>query len=153
MLYFAYGSNCNPRVMDRKGVRFVSRRRAVLSGYRLLFNKKSLRPGVPAGVGYANINLEASFFVEGILYEIVPGDLPNLDASERYPDHYTRIEVSVESETGPVPCSAYQAQPDKIAPDLLPVREYLAHLLAARDYFTAEYYADLAATEIHPEIC
>ncbi len=153
MMYFAYGSNCNPLVMERKKVRFVSRRRAVLSGYRLLFSKKSLRPGVPAGVGYANIHLDSRHFVEGILYEIVPGDLPNLDASERYPDHYTRIEVCVESETGPVPCSAYQAQPDKIAEGLLPLREYLDHLLAARDFFTAEYYAALAANEIHPEVC
>ena len=153
MMYFAYGSNCNPLVMERKQVRFVSRQRAVLAGYQLLFNKKSMRPGVPAGVGYANINIASSSFVEGILYEIVPDDLLHLDASERYPDHYTRIEICVEAKTGPVPCSAYQAQPDKIAAGLLPLREYLNHLLAARDFFTAEYHAALAASEIHPEEC
>ena len=41
--YFAYGSNCDPALLQKKGVPFASRRRATLHGYRLLFNKKSLR--------------------------------------------------------------------------------------------------------------
>jgi hypothetical protein len=54
--YFAYGSNCNPDIMEKKGVSFTKRQRAVLRGYRLLFNKKSLRARLPDRIGFANIN-------------------------------------------------------------------------------------------------
>ena len=47
MKYFAYGSNCNPAVMAKKGVEFSSRARGSLSGYRLLFNKMALRESLP----------------------------------------------------------------------------------------------------------
>ena len=45
--YFAYGSNCNLDVMGKKGVGYTSRVRARLKGFRLRFNKKSLRPACP----------------------------------------------------------------------------------------------------------
>ncbi|MCA9073107.1 MAG: gamma-glutamylcyclotransferase [Planctomycetaceae bacterium] len=148
MKYFAYGSNCNPAVMERKGVRYRTRQPARLTGFRLLFNKRSLKPTVPAGVGFANIHLDSAGLVEGILYDLVPDDLPTLDASERYPDHYTRISVSVETSAGLVLCEAYQAQLDKVATGLRPSREYLNHLLAAKDLMSEGYYLALAQTEI-----
>lgn len=149
MHYFAYGSNCNPVVMQRKGVRYRSRQSAVLAGYQMLFNKKSMKPDAPKGTGFANINPEEGYAVEGVLYEIVPEDLPLLDLSERYPDHYTRIEVEVETATGLVTSFAYRAQPDKVAPRLIPTREYLNHLLAAKEFFSEAYFAKLMTTETY----
>lgn len=148
MQYFAYGSNCNPAVMQRKGVRYQARQAARLLGYRLLFNKRSLKTTVPAGVGFANIHPDTAGCVEGILYDLVPDDLPMLDASERYPEHYTRISLSVETTAGVVVCEAYQAQLDKVASGLRPSREYLDHLLAAKELMSEDYYLALAQTEI-----
>jgi gamma-glutamylcyclotransferase (GGCT)/AIG2-like uncharacterized protein YtfP len=143
MRYFAYGSNCDPAVMKKKRVDFSSSQRAVLPGYRLLFNKKAMREKLPAGLGYANINREPTGRVEGVLYEIVDDHLARLDASERYPHHYTRIEVTVQTKNAPVRCTSYQAQPDRIASGLRPSRDYLSHLLAAKDFFTSPYFQTL----------
>lgn len=148
MHYFAYGSNCNPEVLRRKNVRFRTRRGATLSGFRLAFNKKSLKPAVPAGVGFANISTDSTGVVEGILYELVAEDLPLLDRSERFPEHYIRIPVAVETAGGRVECVAYQARDDKIATGLKPSQDYLNHLLAAREFLSAAYYETLARTEI-----
>lgn len=148
MKYFAYGSNCNPAVMQRKGVRYRAREPARLAGFRLLFNKRSLKPNVPVGVGFANIHPDSARLVEGVLYDVLPDDLPLLDASERFPDHYSRISVKVETLVGIVMCEAYQAQRDKVATGLRPSREYLDHLLAAKDLMSEDYYLTLAQTEI-----
>ncbi len=143
MKYFAYGSNCNPTVMQKKGVEFTSSKRAVLAGYRLLFNKKAMREKLPPGIGFANINEDPEGTVEGLLYDIDDAHLGRLDESERYPDHYTRIEVTVETEDGMVLATSYQAQPDKIADGLKPSRNYLNHILAAKDFLSWQYFQAL----------
>lgn len=153
MLYFAYGSNCNPAVMERKGVDFNSRQHAVLSGYRLLFNKVAMREKLPSGIGFANINQEEGSTVEGILYDIVDEHLGRLDESERYPDHYTRIEVTVETKEGSVSCATYQASPDKIASGLKPSRNYLNHILAAKDFLSWQYFEALDKSQTYSGEC
>lgn len=143
MKYFAYGSNCDPAVMEKKQVRYSAAERALLDGYRLLFNKRSLRKNLPEGIGFANINEDSAGQVEGILYEIADEDLPRLDESERYPDHYTRIDITVKTQNATVPCFTYQAQPDKIETGLRPSRNYLDHILAARDFLSWQYFEAL----------
>jgi len=153
MKYFAYGSNCNPAVMQRKGVGFTSRQRAVLRGYRLLFNKQAMRASLPKDIGFANINEDAGGVVEGILYEIVDGDLDRLDRSERYPDHYDRIEVTVETDTGSLRCCTYRAQPDRVRAGLKPSRNYLNHILAAGDFLSRQYYEALDKSQAYEGDC
>ncbi len=153
MKYFAYGSNCNPAIMKRKGVEFTSRQRAVLRGYRLKFNKKSLRDALPDSIGFANINADLEGVVEGVLYEIVDAHQGILDESERYPDHYDRITVEVETETGNHECSAYSAQPDKTADGLVPSRNYLNHILTARDFLSQQYFEALDKSATHTGEC
>lgn len=153
MKYFAYGSNCNPAVMKKKGVEFSSSKRAVLKGYRLLFNKKAMRENLPPGIGFANINEDPEGMVEGILYDIEDDHLGRLDESERYPDHYTRIEVTVQTEDGMVLSNSYQAQPDKIANGLKPSRNYLNHLLAAKDFISWQYYQALDKSQTFEGEC
>lgn len=153
MKYFAYGSNCNPGVLERKGVEFTARQHAVLSGYRLLFNKIAMREKLPPGVGFANINEDADSTVEGILYDIVDDHLGRLDESERYPEHYTRIDVTVQTKEAAVPCTAYQACPDKIASGLRPSRNYLNHILSARDFLSRQYFEALDRSQTFSGEC
>lgn len=153
MKYFAYGSNCNPAVMEKKGVGYTSRERATLTGYRLLFNKMALREKLPPGIGFANINVDPNHFVEGVLYDIVEEDLGRLDESERYPDHYTRIEVTVQANEIDVACVSYQACPDKIADNLKPSRNYLNHILAAKDFLSWQYFEALNKAQTYSGEC
>lgn len=153
MKYFAYGSNCNPAVMERKGVEWSARQRAVLPGYRLLFNKKALRERIPEGIGFANINEFPEGRVEGILYDIRDEHLDRLDESERYPEHYGRIEVTVETDAGPERGLTYQARPDKIADHLKPSRNYINHILAARDFLSWQYFDALDKSQVYQGEC
>ncbi|MHC4990154.1 MAG: gamma-glutamylcyclotransferase family protein [Planctomycetota bacterium] len=153
MKYFAYGSNCNPAVMRQKDVGYRARASASLRGYRLRFNKKALRALLPSGIGFANINEHPGEAVEGILYDIEGEHLERLDASERHPRHYARIEVTVDTRQGPQPCFAYQARPDKIAHGLRPTRDYLDHILAARAFLSRSYHAALARSPTYQAEC
>lgn len=153
MNYFAYGSNCNPAVMKRKGVEYSSRRRAVLRGFRLLFNKKAYRESLPDTIGFANINEDPEGVVEGVLYDICDEHLDLLDKSERFPDHYGRIHVVVETDAGPTECFAYQARPDKLATGLVPSRNYLDHILAANDFLSQQYYEALDQSQTYTGEC
>jgi hypothetical protein len=141
--YFAYGSNCDPEVLDKKGVRFSSRQRATLPGYRLLFNKRSLRPSLPDAIGFANICPCDNSVVEGLLYDIGPGDLERLDASERHPKHYDRIRVVVQADSGEEEAWVYRAQPEMTADGLVPSRNYLNHILAGREFLSQQYFEAL----------
>ncbi|WP_182864963.1 gamma-glutamylcyclotransferase family protein [Stieleria mannarensis] len=153
MKYFAYGSNCSPAILEKKRVAFTSARPAVLAGYRLRFNKMALRDGLPSGLGYANINEDCGGKVEGVLYEIVDQHLDRLDQSERYPDHYGRIDVTVQSGLHAVRCISYQARHDKIADGLRPPREYLNHVLEARDFVSWQYFETLRRSEAFEDAC
>lgn len=151
--YFAYGSNCNPDMMEKKGVPFTARERAVLRGYRLRFNKMSLRERLPNVIGFANIDECPDSKVQGILYDIAAEGLPVLDASERYPDHYDRIEVVVDIELGSETCWVYKAQPDKVAEGLVPSRNYLNHILAGREFLTQQYFEALDQSQTYAAEC
>ncbi|MGQ9801370.1 MAG: gamma-glutamylcyclotransferase family protein [Candidatus Saccharicenans sp.] len=145
MKYFAYGSNMDPARMSAREVRFSQRVRAILRGYRLKFNKVEYRN---PGEGYANIVQEEGGLVEGVLYDIPDSDLSKLDGVEGYPAHYDRIAVSVQLDDGQeIEAVTYVAQPDSIRDGLKPTREYLSHLLAAKDVLSNSYYRKLQSQE------
>lgn len=152
-MYFAYGSNCNPAVLDRKGVRFRTRARATLSGYRLKFNKRALREKLPPDIGFANVEEERGGTVEGVLYELVAEDIPRLDDSERHPEHYERVDVVVATESGTTECFTYKARPDKTADGLRPSRNYLNHILEARDFLSRSYFEALEQCQTYTGPC
>lgn len=153
MMYFAYGSNCSAAVLERKRVRFRSRVRASLSGYRLKFNKLALRPRLPEGIGFANVEEDEHGTVEGVLYDLLDEDLGRLDESERAPEHYQRVEVTVTTEKGPVRCFTYRARPEKTADGLRPSRNYLNHILGARDFLSRSYFEALEGWQTHEAPC
>lgn len=153
MKYFADGSNCNPAILAAKRVEFTSRSRGALRGYRMRFSKKAMRDRLPEGIGFANIEIDSDGVVEGVIYDIVDDDVCRLDESERYPGHYTRITVTVETPSGIEKCQAYQAQPDKVADGLVPSRNYLNHILAARDFLSKQYYEALDQSQTYNGEC
>lgn len=69
--------------MNKREVNYTSRRFAVLTDYRLVFNKK-------AGDGdytYANIVVAAGAKVEGVLYELQEDGIRKPDIFEGFPTH------------------------------------------------------------------
>jgi len=143
--YFAYGSNMNPERMKTRQIFFTQRKRAILRGYRLDFNKIAF--GNPEE-GYANIVEDENAIVEGALYEISDLGISKLDMYECFPNHYDRIEVVVETDSGNVDKAVtYIAKPDMIRQGLKPSRDYLRHLLAAKDIVSKNYHNRLKVWE------
>ena len=96
--YFAYGSNMNlQRMMDRSAY-FTQRKRGILHGHRLVFNKIS---GTYPGHGVANVVAERGYDVVGVLYEV---DRPGIEALDGFEGvrggHYIRTEMMVQLNDG-----------------------------------------------------
>ena len=135
--YFAYGSNMDSKRMIERGIKILKKRRATLSDHSLLFNK---RKKGSQGIGYANISPDGDSCVEGILYEISKIDLLKLDQFEGYPRHYGRREIKVKLDDGSkVTSFVYFAQSLMVADNLLPQKEYMEHLLSAKDLLSAKW--------------
>ena len=145
MKFFAYGSNMNDERMRERNISFSQRKHATLKGYSLKFNKMaSSNPKE----GYANIVPDEKGVVEGVLYEISNSDLSNLDKYEGFCNHYNRIKVKVQLDDGQEPeAVTYVAQPHKVREGLRPSRNYLNHLLAAKNFLPESYYRRLESQE------
>jgi gamma-glutamylcyclotransferase (GGCT)/AIG2-like uncharacterized protein YtfP len=136
--YFAYGSNMNPERVRGRGLPFRSARSATLHGYMLTFDKATR---TDPGLGHAAIVYAPAARVEGVLYELAHHQaITAMDPFERAPINYTRDVVRVESAVGVLPAWTYFANPAACVTGLRPPRDYLAHLLAGRDYLSDEYY-------------
>jgi gamma-glutamylcyclotransferase len=145
MYYFAYGSNMNPERMSERNISFSSRQLAKLFCFRLEFNKVSSRN---PNEGYANIVPDKNSIIEGAVYEIPGSDLSTLDQFEGYPDHYQKIQVTIQLKNfNEVETITYIAHPDKIKVGLKPSKGYIKHLLAGEDILSKEYYRRLKIVE------
>ena len=142
--YFAYGSNMNPQRMRERGVIFFSRQHLILSGYRLVFNKIVSHPNA----GAANIVPDEESKVEGVLYKVTLKGILNLDRYEHYPYDYDRVILNIPFDGQKnIEIKTYIALPHKTGDGLRPRREYLEHLLAARDLLSDDYYKNLLLYE------
>lgn len=140
MNYFAYGTNLNLEIVEKKGLYLRNRRSAILKGYELVFNKKSIRFHLPSEIGFANIQENPSSVVEGGVYEIAEKDIAVLDKTERVPEHYQRIEIEIQLSNGETLSGfTYQAQKDKTGKNLIPSRNYINHILKARAILSEPY--------------
>ena len=145
MKYFAYGSNMDTVRMVERNIDFSQRIHAILKGYSLKFNKVAYDNPKE---GKANIVPDEKGIVEGVLYDISESDLSNLDKYEGYPIHYDRIKVKVQLDDGQeVDAVTYIAQPDKVREGLMPSKDYLNRLLAAKDIISESYYRRLESLE------
>lgn len=142
--YFAYGSNMNlARLEGRVGQNnVILKGKAILKGYELKFNKKLKSDGS----GAANVMLNRYSNVEGLLYEFDPSNLTileNLDQCEGVGKHYLRKLMKVEFDGIEVLAYVYVAHWNKIDKGIFPSKEYLAHLLCAKEYLSEAYFSKL----------
>ena len=147
MYYFAYGSNMDvKRLEERLGRAVTVKAAGRLQRDALRFNK--VASGNPRE-GYANIVEGLGEEVWGVVYEVTEEDLEQLNVYEGVAGgHYYRKKVSVELEDGTVvEAVTYVAFPERVEEGLKPRREYLEHLLAARDILPDWYVRRLEETE------
>lgn len=124
---------------------FSQRVHAIVKSHSLKFNKVASRNRKE---GYANIVPDEEGVVEGVLYDMLDSELSKLDKYEGYPDHYDRVKMWVQLDDGQeVEAFVYVAQPHKVKEGLKPSREYLDHLLTARDIVSESYHRRLASWE------
>lgn len=152
--YFAYGSNMNRARLEERlepervvtGIRIGGR----LDGWRLSFNK--VRQGTPAS-GAANIVPAAGGVVHGTLNQMPEEGLIVLDRFEGVAARqYRRETVSVvRADTGTLVDATTYVALNTGGDTLLPLRAYLAHLLAGRDLLPAAYCAVLEAQRVADE--
>jgi len=148
-LYFAYGSNLNPRQMGERchGHRVVGR--ASLAGYGIKF--RGYGRDWAGAVG--TIEPVPGSTVWGAVFELTPAHYATLDEYEGYDGPgastslYDRIAITVELEgLGPTRCLTYVMRPD---PEGLPSAAYRNAIAAGLRHhgLPAEY---IAALERHP---
>lgn len=123
--YFAYGSNMDPRVMQRT----VPQARAVgparLEGFRLEFNVYSDRwEG-----GAANLEPDEDAHVWGVVWEVGEDDLEKLDTFVGHPTYYRREGVSVRTGEEEVDCVTYRVAHQQGY--VRPTPQYLARIRGA----------------------
>ncbi|HKI74228.1 MAG TPA: gamma-glutamylcyclotransferase family protein [Pseudomonadales bacterium] len=147
--YFAYGSNMNPRRVDKRNMKFKGYGGGILEGYRLAFNKRSIKfPGAAS----ANVVPAPECQVEGVVYRLpVPQEIEVLDPYEGYPVRYRRERLPITSDFGLVDAWVYIANDEFVTHGLKPARWYLEHLLKGRPYMSKTYYAELQRTETLPD--
>lgn len=151
MWYFAYGSNMNRGRLEERltseDVRMGARVGGRLEGWRLCFNKA--RAGMPAS-GAANIVPAAGGVVHGTLNEMPAQGLVVLDRFEGIATRQYRREIVpvIRADIGTLVEATTYVALNVGSNSLLPLREYLAHLLAGRDLLPADYCGLLEAQRI-----
>jgi len=140
--YFAYGSNMNPQRMNARGIAFSQALAGQLVGFELCFDK---RASGKSGVGYANIRYQPGSVVEGVLYRLQRAeDIDLMDPFEGNPYRYSREVFAAGSELGAINCWVYVANRALLAPQLLPEKLYLEHLLKGRPWLSDSYFEKLS---------
>ena len=136
MKYFSYGSNmASARMASRVG-RPVSFKRAVLRGYRRVFNKPMWED--PAH-GYANIVPASGESVSGVLFDCTEADFLALDVYEGVADgHYERRDIVVECEGRAAKAIVYVACVPEDAPSIPSTPEYVGMVLQGAEQHSFE---------------
>jgi gamma-glutamylcyclotransferase (GGCT)/AIG2-like uncharacterized protein YtfP len=140
-VYFAYGSNMDFKRLEERGISFEFMGVGILENYELQFNKIAKNK---IGIGYANVVNKQGSKVEGLLYSI--DNIQMLDRYEGYPEHYLKEILSIYHLNKRIEATVYVAAPDKIGLNLMPEKDYLNRLLAAKQYLSQEYYDFLEST-------
>src|SRR6266508_4073702 len=149
MRHLVYGSNMDLERLSSRIERKLApseRKHAFLRGHDLQFNKQS--PDNPRK-GYANVVSNASQIVEGLVVDLTPEEQKKLDRFEGYPEHYDRVIVKVELDSGEeVDADTCVAQPNWTKNGLMPTKQYVSQLLAAADLLTPAYRSEEHTSEL-----
>jgi Gamma-glutamyl cyclotransferase, AIG2-like len=136
--YFAYGSNMDDKLLVRRVGDYVCKEPMFVENYELVFNKLSMGKGI----GYANIIPCDNRVTYGIVYQLTDEQICDMDFHEGVDaDHYIRIQIkciSAITQNEKV-CEVYTACENKISNNLIPTKQYMFHLLAAKKYFPKDY--------------
>ena len=147
--YFAYGSNMNGARVEKRQMGFQDILAGQLAGFRLAFNKRSLKY---PGAGSANVMAAVGKKTEGVMYRLTePRQIEMMDPFEGYPKHYDRQVLSIETQSGGLWAWVYIANPTYTAEGLQPARWYLNHLLAGREFLSGAYFDELSRTRCLPD--
>ena len=147
--YFAYGSNMNACRVQERQMSFEEALAGILEGYRLEFNKLSIKY---PGAGAANVVPDRGEKTEGVIYRLTePGQIEMMDPFEGYPQHYRREVLSIDTKLGKVSAWVYIANPAYVAEGLRPARWYLDHLLAGGKYLSGAYFDALSQIACLPD--
>ncbi|MEO2173459.1 MAG: gamma-glutamylcyclotransferase family protein [bacterium] len=147
--YFAYGSNMNPARVVRRKMGYTLCESGTLSGYKLAFNKRSVKyPGAAS----ANVVEHRDSHVEGVVYHLTDRhQITKMDPFEGYPVRYNRVLAPVKTVNGFIDVWVYVANPDFIEEGLKPASWYLNHLLSGCEFLSADYVEQLAGTVCLPD--
>lgn len=127
--YFAYGSNLDLSQMRRRCPESVPVGVAALAGHRLDFTRYSSHwQG-----GVADVVVDASYEVWGLVYRLSEPDLSLLDRYESYPQGYDRVQVTVQMTTQSVMESVWVYHVAQKRPFMPPHAKYLGIIQAAAD--------------------
>lgn len=137
MYYFAYGNNMNFEILKEQGVEFLSRKKGILRGYRIIFNKKVKNEKY----SYANIEQTENNkdIIEGILYELNDNEMKIIDNKEGFPTEYNKYRIDVETEDGIIQAFVYIAHPEWVDNNLKPSKVYIENMLKAKDIISTKY--------------
>lgn len=137
MYYFAYGNNMNPDIFKEQDVEFFTRKKGIIRGYRIIFNKKAK----DENYSFANIEQTGNGedVIEGILYELDDGEMKEIDKKEGFPTQYNKYRIDVETDGGVVQAIVYIAQPEWIDNNLKPPKFYIENMLKAKDLISPDY--------------
>lgn len=147
--YFAYGSNMNPGRVAQRGLAFDDVQAGQLRGFKLLFNKRSVKyPGAAS----ANVMERPGTSVEGLIYRLAK-DIPIelMDPYEGYPVRYDRHLLPIVTIGGLRRAWVYMANEDYIEYGLKPAGWYLQHLLKGESYLSRRYFDALTRVECLPD--
>ncbi len=148
--YFGYGSNMNMTSLRAKGVDPQSSEKAVLRGWKLLFNVEHWFRH-EGGVGNICRTDDPSDIVRGVVHLCRDADLASLDAMEAYGVGYERVEVELETKDGKQDATAYIGCPRHTRDDCLPTRRYLNILIDGAEAvgLPADYVQRLRDQPVH----
>lgn len=150
--YFGYGSNLNLTSLRAKGVEPLLSQRAILRGWKLVFNVRHWFRH-EGGVGNIIPSDDTADEVQGLLHVCNDEHLPMLDAMEAYGVGYDRVEVELETASGPMHALTYVGLPSYLDNTCLPTRRYLNILLkgAGSAGLDEAYIEKLRRHPLHPE--
>ena len=145
--YLGYGSNMNRGIFEeRRGMRPLDRRIALLENYRLCFNL----PIGPGERGVANLEYQEGAHTWGVAYLITIERSEHLDRTEGVPrGGYRRIPVNVVADSGEQ-IAAFTYQSDRIKLGRKPSPRYLGLLIegALHHGLPADYLDHLRSFEL-----
>lgn len=127
-LNFSYGANMNPDQMyhDRcPGSHFLCR--ALLEGYRLVFNKPSDKGG-----GIAGLERASGDSIWGVIYCLPENGQAILDQRQNEQNQYRKVRMAVKTSFGTLCCDSYKTVPEGT---FLPSRQYLEKMSSGAQFF------------------